>query len=251
MLYELTLYLIIFLYGIVIGSFLNVCIYRIPKQENITITRSHCMNCGYQLRWYDLIPVFSHILLKGQCRSCKEKISIQYPLIETLNGLLYILIFYFNGLNLESIFYCILTSALIVLSIIDFRSFEIPVGINLFIAIIGILRVAFDFNNILSYLVGLCCVSGFLLLLYILTKGNGIGGGDIKLMAAAGLLLGYKLIILAFLLGCIIGSVLHLLRMAIWKQERVLAFGPYLSIGIFLSMLFGNTIIHWYFSLLF
>lgn len=248
MLYELTLYFIIFLYGIVIGSFLNVCIYRIPKQENIVTARSHCMNCGYQLKWYDLIPILSYIYLKGRCRKCKDKISIQYPMIELLNGILYITVFYFNGFKLASILYCILVSALLVLSIIDFRTFEIPAGINLFIGIVGIIRVITDIHNIMSYLIGFCSVSGFLLVLYFLTKGKGIGGGDIKLMAVAGLFLGYKLIILAFLLGCILGSILHLIRMRIWKQESILAFGPYLSLGIFISMLFGNSILQWYLS---
>ena len=125
------LYIIVFLYGIVIGSFLNVCIYRIPEKQNIVKVRSHCMSCGYQLRWYDLIPLFSYICLGGRCRKCRAKLSVQYPLIEALNGSLYVVIVYVNGVSVESLLYCLLTSALITLSMIDVRTYEIPFGINL------------------------------------------------------------------------------------------------------------------------
>lgn len=243
---ETMLYPIIFLYGIVIGSFLNVCIYRIPRKENISTTRSHCMNCGYGLKWYDLIPIFSFIFLKGKCRKCSEKISIQYPIIECLNGILYVLIFMTHGFWIESIIFCALTSALIVLSVIDFRTFEIPIGINIFIGILGMIRVALDLENIVEYIIGFCCVSGFLLFIYFLTKGRGIGGGDIKLMAVCGLILGYKFIILGFILGCIIGSVIHLIRMKISNKDHILAFGPYLAMGIVLSLLYGDQLLHWY-----
>lgn len=137
MLPTILLYIIIFLYGIVIGSFLNVCIYRIPKQENIVKIRSHCMNCGYQLKWYDLVPVFSYLCLGGKCRSCKQKISVQYPLIELLNGVFYCIVFAVYGISVEALLYALLASALITLSVIDFRTYEIPVGINLFILEIG------------------------------------------------------------------------------------------------------------------
>lgn len=242
--------LIIFIYGILIGSFLNVCIYRIPRKENIITTRSHCMTCGYVLKWYDLIPLFSYLSLKGRCRKCGEKISLQYPLVELMNGIFYVLVFNTYGLTLESILFVLLTSSLIVLSIIDFRTYEIPVGINRFILILGMLRVIFDYKHVTDYIIGFLCVAGFLKLLYLITKGRGIGGGDIKLMAGVGLLLGYKLTILAFLLGCIIGSVIHVMRMKIKGADSVLAFGPYLSLGIFITILYGNQIVSWYLGFL-
>ena len=93
--------ILIFLFGIVIGSFLNVCIYRIPKGEDIVKVNSHCMTCGYQLKWYDLIPIFSYIFLRGKCRKCKTKLSCQYPIVEAVNGFMYVLIFAVNGLNVE------------------------------------------------------------------------------------------------------------------------------------------------------
>lgn len=122
MLPTILLYIVIFLYGIVIGSFLNVLIYRIPKKENIVTTRSHCMNCGYQLRWYDLVPLFSYLALGGRCRKCKAHISVQYPVIEALNGVLYLLVFWKYGMSVDSLVYCLLFSALLALSVIDFRT---------------------------------------------------------------------------------------------------------------------------------
>lgn len=243
---ELILYIIVFVFGIVIGSFLNVCIYRIPKKENIVSTRSHCMACGYQLKWYDLVPLLSYILLGGKCRKCKTKLSLQYPIIEAANGLLYVLVFLVNGWKMESILYCLLFSALLVLSVIDFRTFEIPLGINLFILTLGLVHLVLDYRNWLQYGIGLLSVSLFLYVIYLATKGRGIGGGDIKLMAASGLLLGYQLNLLAFALGCILGAVIHVIRMRVTRADHVLAMGPYLALGIALAVLWGNRLIEWY-----
>ena len=242
------LYITIFIFGIVIGSFLNVCIYRIPKNEDIVKINSHCMSCNYNLKWYDLVPLFSYIFLGGRCRKCKTKLSIQYPLIEGLNGILYVLVVAVNGFTIESLLYCLMFSALVTLSVIDFRTYEIPFGINLFILTLGLIRVAMDYKNFLNYLIGFISVSGFLYLLYLLTKGRGIGGGDIKLMAVSGLMLGWKCNILALAFGCIIGSVIHLIRMKVSKEDHVLALGPYLSIGIMIAALWGESLLKWYFA---
>lgn len=236
------------LYGLIIGSFLNVCIYRIPRGETIVTVPSHCMNCGYHLKWYDLIPVVSYLFLKGHCRQCKEKISLQYPLIELLNGVLYGWVLSVCGVSVESVLFCLATSALLVLSVIDFRTYEIPFGINVFLGILGLVHLLMDLSHLRNYIIGLVSVSGFLFLLFLLTKGRGIGGGDIKLMAACGLLLGYQGIILAFVIGCIAGSFLHMLRMVLSKEGHELAFGPYLSLGIFLAMLYGEQMWNWYFQ---
>ena len=242
---------VIFIFGLVIGSFLNVCIYRIPKHEDITTTRSHCISCGNVIKWYDLVPVISFLLLRGRCRSCGAKLSIQYPVIELLNGLLYCLTFAVMGLSIKSVLTMALISALIVIAVIDWRTYEIPFGLNVFIAVLGIAVVVEklvnrDFTGVLDNLEGAVSVSGFLLLLYLLTRGRGIGGGDIKLMAAAGLFLGWKRCILAFVIGCILGSVIHLIRMKVSKQDHVLAFGPYLAAGIFIASLWGNVLIDAY-----
>ncbi|RDU21849.1 prepilin peptidase [Anaerosacchariphilus polymeriproducens] len=245
---QLILTILIFTYGITIGSFLNVCIYRIPLEENIVKTRSHCMNCGYQLKWYDLIPVLSYCMLRGRCRKCKTKLSPQYPIVELTNGLFYVLIFTINGFHLQSVLYCLLASALLTLSIIDLRTYEIPFGINVFIFVLGIIQVGIDPSHWFDYIIGFISVSGFLYLLFKVSKERAIGGGDVKLMAAAGLLLGWKLIIPAFFAGCILGSVIHPIRMKVSKADHVLAMGPYLAAGIIIAVLWGESFISWYLS---
>ncbi|MBO5484274.1 MAG: prepilin peptidase [Lachnospiraceae bacterium] len=244
------LYILVFLFGVVIGSFLNVCIFRIPQKESIVLPHSHCMSCGYQLCWYDLVPLFSFLFLRGRCRKCHTKLSLQYPLVEGLNGALYVIVFLANGWNLLSVLYCLLTSALIVLSVIDFRTMEIPNGINVFIFLLGVAATAIDRADWRNHVIGMVAVSGFLLFIYLVTVGRGIGGGDIKLMAGAGLLLGWKAAILAFFLGCILGSVIHVMRMKINNAEHRLAMGPYLSVGIWLTAMWGQFVIEWYFGLL-
>lgn len=254
---------IVFLYGIVIGSFLNVCIYRIPLGQSVAKERSHCMHCGHQLSWYELIPIVSWLALCGKCRKCKAKISVQYPLIEALNGILYMVIFYVHGFTvtdqtvvtepitvmIESGIYCLMTSALIVLGVIDERTGEIPIGINIFLLVLGIAEVVLRRDAWLSHVIGMLVVSGFLEILFLLSKGRAIGGGDIKLMATAGLILGWEIIILAFIIGCILGSVIHLTRMKITKTDHVLAFGPYLSAGIWIAAVWGTQLIHFYISM--
>lgn len=211
---------------------------------------SHCMTCGWKLKWYDMVPVFSWLVLGGKCRNCKSKISVQYPIIEGVNGILYVMICAVNGLEWSSVIYCFMASALLVLSIIDWRTYEIPFGINVFLFVLGVAMTILDRGNLAEHLIGMICVSGLLGILYLLTGGRAIGGGDIKLMFACGLLLGWELILLAFFLGCIIGSVVHIIRMSVKKAGRMLAMGPYLSAGILLAALWGNAWINWYLSLL-
>lgn len=240
------IYIIIFIYGIVIGSFLNVCIYRIPKKENIAIVRSHCMTCNHQLQWYDNIPLFGWLMLRGKCRYCKAPISPQYPIIEASNGVLWLLVAIVNGLNVDSLLFALMGSALLTLSVIDFRTYEIPIGINIFILALGLIMTVFHYTDWLSHVIGFFAVSIPLYIIFLVTSGRGIGGGDIKLMAAAGLLLGWKLILLALALGCIIGAPVHIIRMKIAGADRVLAMGPYLSMGIMISCLWGNWLMDLY-----
>lgn len=247
---ELIPYITIFIFGIVIGSFLNVCIYRIPLHESIITAPSHCMTCGSPLKWYDMVPVFSWLWLGGKCRNCKAKISAQYPLIEALNGVLYVLICAVSGLNLMSGVYCLMASALLVLSLIDWRTYEIPFSINVFLAALGVVATVQEPGQLISHLLGAVCVSGVLGVIYLISGGRAIGGGDIKLMAACGLLLGWQRIVLAFFVGCILGSMIHLIRIRVSHVGHVLAMGPYLAAGIFLSALWGNGWIAWYLGLL-
>ena len=249
---EIVLYVLLFIFGTVFGSFMNVCIFRLPKHETIVTKPSHCMQCGYRLKWYDLVPLASWILLKGRCRKCGKPISKQYPIIEAVNGIAWAMILIIRGFEYDlvydvtSVCYLALFSALLVLSIIDFRTYEIPLGCNIFILDVGLIHLIVDYSNWLQYVIGLTAVSLFLYIIYAATKGRGIGGGDIKLMAACGLLLGWRLNILGFILGCIIGSAIHIFRMKISKEDHVLAMGPYLSTGVMISALWGEKIINWY-----
>lgn len=232
---EIILLILTITYGVIIGSFLNVCIYRIPEKESVVVVRSHCMSCGKQLKWYDLVPLVSFLVLRGKCRYCKAKLSWQYPAVEALNGILYGIIVIANGFNAVSVLYCLATSALLALAVIDWRTYEIPPSFNIFIGILGIIRLALDFTHWQDYIIGCVSVSGFLLAILLITKGRGMGGGDVKLMAAAGLLLGWKLIILSLGLGCVLGSVIHIVLMRVQNKDRMLAFGPYLSLGIYID----------------
>jgi leader peptidase (prepilin peptidase)/N-methyltransferase len=237
------------LVGLCIGSFCNVLIYRIPKGEEFVSTPSHCMNCDHRLAWFELIPVFSWLCLGGKCRSCKKKISAQYPLIEMLNGAMWLLTgILFYGDLITTLLYCALVSLLLVLSVIDWRTFVIPNGINLSILVLGVIRIATDYTNWSSYLIGLLAVGLVFLLLHLATGGNGLGMGDVKLVGAAGLLLGWQKMIPAILLGCILGILIHSIRMRRGAGNK-LAFGPYLSAGIWCAALFGEPFIRAYLSL--
>ncbi len=253
---EFALYVIIFLFGIVIGSFSNVLICRLPVKENIVTHRSHCMSCGEKIQWYDLVPLVSYMILRGKCRHCGAKISIQYPFVEFLNGAGYVLIFAVHGWNLSSILYSLLFTLLIVISVIDFRTYEIPVGLNISIGVLAVMQTILDYPDLLvTHVVGFFAVSFCMLVVLwagrFIVKKDAFGGGDIKLMAAAGLMIGWKNIIFAFLLGCILGAVLHLIMMRLLDKGKMLAFGPYLSMGIMIAALWGNQLINWYLGFLY
>ena len=247
---QISMYILIFLYGIVIGSFLNVVIVRVPRKESIVKVRSHCENCGYQLKWFDLIPIFSYLVLGGKCRKCKTKISAQHLILEVLNGILYVFTFFIAGFSLKTVLLCLLFSALLALSLIDFKTYEIPVGFQYVILVLAVCRTILDRANWSEHVIGFFAVSVVLHLMYVISKGTAIGGGDVKLMAVCGLFVGWKLIIFAFLLGCIVGSVVHIICMKLSGESHVLAMGPYLSIGVFVAALWGNQILTWYLGIL-
>ena len=246
---DLPILILLFLLGLCFGSFCNVLIFRIPKGEEFVRTSSHCMTCGHTLRWFELIPLVSWLAQGGRCRSCKTKLSPQYPLVEAANGLLWLVTgMIFRGDWLTVALYCILFSMLLVLSVIDWRTFTIPNGINLVIFLLGVVRVLTDRGNLINYLFGMTAVGGVFLLLHILTRGQGLGMGDVKLVAAAGLLLGLPKMILGITLGSLLGAVIHSVRMK-HGADRKLAFGPYLAAGIWVSALVGGPLINAYLSL--
>ena len=250
----------VFLMGICIGSFLNVLIYRLPKGENVTTTNSHCMSCNHRLYAKDLFPLFSWLFLGGKCRYCKAKISVQYPIVEAINGIMYSLIFWFicdATPSLALVGYCLAFSALLVATVIDWRTMEIPDSMWITILVGGVftyidelIAEGFEFHCLLERVIGFFAASGVLFLLAVITKG-GMGGGDIKLMAACGFMLGWKVVLLSLVLGGVIGT-LYLIFMAIknkGKVPRKVPFAPHLSLAVVICMFFGVELINWYLAL--
>lgn len=236
------------IFGLMIGSFLNVCIFRIPKGETIVTIPSHCTSCNHKLSWYDLFPLFSYLFLGGKCRYCKAKISPQYPLIEFLNMVLWVSVYCLNGgLNPMTIVYCCFFSALLVLSVIDIREGIVPDRINLFIFVLGIIAVVLDLNSWASHIIGAFVISVPLLIpLFI----KGMGGGDLKLFAAAGFFVGWKLNLVAFILACLIGAVYCIFIVIKNKAtgKTAVRFVPFIAAGFYIAVFWGESLIEWYVS---
>lgn len=245
-----------FIFGMIVGSFLNVCICRMPKDESVVSPPSHCPNCDYQIRWYDNIPVISYLLLRGKCRGCGTRISLQYPLVELINGTLAFLLFLRFGPTLTFAALFLFCSALVIITFIDIEHQIIPDEISLSGIIIGFV---FSFflpghgwlNSILGILLG----GGSLLSVAYgyqwLTGKEGMGGGDIKLLAMMGAFLGWKSIPFIVLASSLVGSVIGVSIMLLQKKDSKLAipFGPYLAFGAVLYIFYGQPLINWYLSL--
>lgn len=162
--------------------------------------------------------------------------------IEMLNGILYVVIFLVRGMNLTNIVYCFMESALLAVAIIDLYTYEIPFSINIFLGVLGVIITVLDREYFISHFIGFIFVSGILFILYYITNGRAIGGGDIKLMAVCGLIIGWKKIVLAFFIGCVLGSTVHMVRMRISNVGNMFAMGPYLAIGIFLAFIIPTSL---------
>jgi leader peptidase (prepilin peptidase)/N-methyltransferase len=209
------------------------------------------MTCGKQVKWYDLVPVFSWLALGGKCRHCKTKLSKQYPLIELSNGAAYLGIFYYLGFNYEAAMIAVLFSALLVVSMIDVKWYIIPNGIVVFLLVVGMVYVGLFSHTYLASFIGFFAVSIPLLLVNIISKGQ-MGMGDVKLMAVCGLIIGWQNILVALMIGSILGSVigLTLIGLKINNRKEQIPFGPYLSIGVMIGALFGQTLIQMYLDLI-
>ncbi len=260
---------IIFLFGICIGSFLNVVILRIPAGESILgIGRSdeekekasHCMSCGAKIRPIDLIPVFSWLFLRGKCHSCGAKISPRYPIVESLNGLMYVLTFIVLDINAKSIITCVLMSLLIVVGFMDWDTMEIDMIIVGIIFLLSVPAAIFTDDVSLKHrIIGALCVSVPFFIIgeisrIIIRKKFGedfraIELGDTILMFAAGALLGTRAIIVSAFIGIILCALVGVIYKKV-KGESKFPFGPFLSIGIAAGMLWGNQMLQWYIDLI-
>lgn len=243
-------------FGMVVGSFLNVCICRMPKDQSVVTPPSHCPHCSYQIRWYDNIPLVSYLLLRGKCRGCGAHISLQYPLVELLNGILTLLLFLRFGPTLAFAALFIFCSALVVITFIDIEHQIIPDEISLSGIVLGfVLSFFLQGHSWLNSLLGILLGGGSLLLVAYayqwLTGKEGMGGGDIKLLAMMGAFLGWKSIPFIIFASSMVGSVVGISMMLFQKKDSKLAipFGPYLAFGAVLYIFYGKPLIQWYLNL--
>ena len=267
-----------FLLGLVIGSFLNVCILRIPADKSIVLPASSCPKCGKGIAPYDNIPVLSWIFLGGKCRNCKTKISAMYPAVELLTGLLFLGCYLVFGLSVDALKWAVFAALLVVLTITDLRERILPDEVNFFALGAGLLfsfftksldgtalwlsNRWFDFpppQMALSFadaVLGAIAGSG---LLWIVAEGyfrirgrEGMGLGDVKMMAGVGAFLGLKRTMMTVLVGSLLGSVIGIVLIAVSKKGRdyELPFGTFLGAGALLVVFFGTPALHWYESLL-
>lgn len=262
-------YLIVFIFGLSTGSFLNCVIYRLEKKEGFLKGRSYCPYCKHILKWQDLIPVLSFLILRRRCRYCQKKISWQYPLVELITGLLFVFIFCQLGWDWSALWLFVIFAFLVIIFVFDLKHFIIPDKIvypaiiivffySLFTLVIGhwdlvghwslgfgILKPLI--SPVLSAIIG----SGFFLSIVLITKGRGMGLGDVKLTFFMGLFLSFPNILvalfLAFIIGAIIGIGLILMKKKTLKSE--VPFGPFLIIATFIAFFWGQTLIDWYFQL--
>lgn len=227
-----------FIFGSVIGSFLNVCIYRIPNKMSIAFPPSHCFTCNNPLAARDLIPVFSWLWLRGRCRSCGAKISGQYPLVETLTALLFVWGFLQGGLAWETLQYWVFAGLVVVISFIDFEHKIIPNVISLPGIVIGYILACLVYGGFtLAPLWGIFLGYGIIALIIILSRG-GMGWGDAKLLAMIGAFYGMRLSFFSLMIGAFVGCIVGIVLMAGKKATRKTAipFGPYLALGALISL---------------
>ncbi len=250
--------IIIFLFGLCIGSFLNVCIYRLPLSQSIARpARSVCPGCGGIIRFYDNIPIVSYLLLKRQCRYCSFRIPFRYPLVEFLSGLCALIILKQFGLSIEFFVYFIFITALIVVTFIDLDHRIIPDVITLpGIPIFFGLSFLMPENNWINSISGILAGGGSLLTVAwvysLLTGKEGMGGGDIKLLAMAGALIGWKGVLFTIFISSAAGALVGIVLMLRTRKGMKLAvpFGPFISLGAIVYIFFGPELINWYLNLL-
>ncbi len=251
------------LISLVIGSFLNVLIYRLPIGESLTKKNSHCPKCGHMLKWYENIPLLSYVIQKGKCRGCKELISIQYPIIEFLSVCAFVIAYIRFGLSLETFLFTLLLQMFIVIFMIDLRYQIIPDSINIVIIVLGVISLFITHTSInqvlvinyIDKLIGFGVALGLLLVFIFfekILKKELMGGGDLKLFFGIGLFMGWQLLLLGLFLASVVALITEMLKKLINSEKflnKVIPFGPYLVIGFSLAYIFGLDIISLYLSL--
>jgi len=257
------LYSYAFIFGIIFGSFLNVCISRLPEKQSIVKPRSRCPSCKKTIAAYDNIPILSFLILKGRCRHCHVKISWQYPAVEVLSGLLAMACFYhFQSLGLGALWFLTFVCPLIIVSVIDLHHYIIPDEISLPFIGVGFLTrlLTTQFQNVLPTLLDSLCgvlLGGGILFLFAILyekirKQEGLGGGDIKLLAMIGAFLGWKAVLLVIFFSSIIASFVGVSLMILGRAglSSQLPYGPFLALGALLEFLWGKKILLGYFNLI-
>jgi leader peptidase (prepilin peptidase) / N-methyltransferase len=250
------IYIIAFIFGSIIGSFLNVCIYRIPRNLSIIYPASRCSSCNNPIRPYDNIPILSYIFLGGKCRVCGSKISTRYPFVEFLNAALYVLVFWRFGLGWYLPVYFIFCSALVVIIFIDLDFQIIPDRITLPGILIGLIAGSFllpdpfmryDLLGFQSSIAGFLSGGGLFYAVAVLSRG-GMGGGDIKMMAMVGSLMGWKSVLMTTFFGSLTGAVVGIFLMVLKGKGRKtkIPFGPFLALGTLVTLFYGQEILSWY-----
>lgn len=238
------------IFGLIMGSFLGVVIDRLPQGISVVHGRSRCEFCDRDLSAVELIPILSFIIQGGKCRKCKRKLSFRYPLLEILTGVSYLLVYHHFGYTLQTLTAIVFVSFLIVITFIDVDTMIIYDRFHIFILVLAILEFIIFKKNILNLAVGALIVSVPLLIIALLT--GGIGGGDIKLMFVAGVYLGFPNILAAFIIAVILGGLYGIFTLLSkrLKGKDAIPFGPFLCVGLFLALLYGQPIIQWYLSLM-
>ncbi|MCX6830505.1 MAG: prepilin peptidase [candidate division Zixibacteria bacterium] len=251
---ELFLYLWIAGIGLIIGSFLNVLIYRIPRHIGFGMSRSFCPSCKEKISFYDNIPLLSYLILGGKCRHCRAKISFRYPLVEFLNGLGYLLFFWHFGPAINLVVYSVLTSILIAIFFIDIEFQIIPDMLTISGMALGLIASLLPGGTgIISASIGLAAGGGALYLMALLGdwlfKKESMGGGDIKMSAMLGAFLGWQKIIFIFFASAAIGLLISMIVMLFSRRvrsTRVIPFGPFLAIAAIIAIIYGDTFIDFY-----
>ena len=245
----------VFSLGLILGSFLTVCIYRIPRELSIVSPRSACLHCNQTIPWYDNIPVLSFLLLQGRCRQCRASILPRYPIIELSNALGYTAILWRFGWELESVVYAVFFSALLVVTWIDWDHQIIPDVISLPGIVLGVLAASTVLpTGFLNSIVGILVGGGVLLFMAwispFLFGKEGLGGGDIKLLAMVGAFLGWQAALSTLMFASILGSILGIILLSckIVKRGQYIPFGPYLALGAMISLIWGAALTDWYFG---